>query len=149
MFPRVWRGKGVWGTLPFPTSTEHTYLLSQRLPTVLTRCLSCLMLCVTCTPLVQFIRTGDEEAPIELEFNDHPPPPPPPFLVSPLVQTVKAYSSASFDVTFAPPDNLEAFKAVMVADAAWMFPDEPEVSLLSVICGYILWRDRLVAYLRL
>ena len=85
--------------------------------------------------VLQFVRTGDDEKPITLEFNEHPPPPPPPFLVSPLVRTVKAYSSASFVVTFPPPENLEAFKAVMVADAAWMFPDDAEV---RIVCGHII-----------
>ena len=68
--------------------------------------------------------TGDKNEPIQFTIEEHPPPPPPPFEVDPDDDIVPSYGSKSFRVTFSPPDACDTFKAVMVANGSWSFPED-------------------------
>ena len=68
--------------------------------------------------------TGDKNEPIHFTIEEHPAPPPPPYAVNPEDDIVPSYGSKSFRVSFAPPDQCDSFRAMMVADGSWSFPED-------------------------
>ena len=76
--------------------------------------------------------TGEKDLPIAFSIEEHPPPPPPPFNVDPDESIVPSYGAKMFRVSFTPPDNCDKYRAVMVADGSWSFPEtDARASTLS------------------
>jgi len=68
--------------------------------------------------------TGNKDEPINFTIEEHPPPPPPPYEIGPDEDIVPSYGSKSFRVSFTPPDKCDSFRAMMIADGSWSFPED-------------------------
>ena len=76
--------------------------------------------------------TGDKDRPVNVSIEGHPPPPPPPFSIDPYDDIVPSYGSKMFRVSFTPPDKCDKYRAVIVANGSWSFPDsDPRATTLG------------------